>query len=138
MSADPPVAESGEPVRASTQDKYRQAAFVYLHVFILHMAAIQVMWTADRGLIPTRFGPPLLWVLIAVAMTALVLWGLLKWRNPWFVRAVWLLRALRLPAYIRGAFFSGAAARVEPTLYLLAIVVEVINMWFLARAGWDL
>ena len=56
----------------------------------------------------------------------------------WFARAVWLLHSLRLPALINGAFFAGAEERVVPAFYLTAIVVVMINLWMLARAGWDL
>jgi hypothetical protein len=39
---------------------------------------------------------------------------------------------------IGGAFFA-APERVTPsTFYLTALVVVVINLWMLARAGWDL
>lgn len=55
------------------------------------------------------------------------------------VRArLWLLHSLRLPALINGAFFAGAEERVVPAFYLTAIVVVMINLWMLARAGWDL
>jgi len=91
-----------------------------------------------RGLLPTRFGPPFLWLVIAAAVAAFVVYGLLKWRNPWFPRIVWLVHGLRLPALINGAFFAAADARVVPAFYLTAIVVVVINLWMLARAGWDL
>lgn len=45
---------------------------------------------------------------------------------------------LRLPALINGAFFAGTEERVVPAFYLTAIVVVMINLWMLARAGWDL
>ena len=64
--------------------------------------------------------------------------GLLRWQNVWFARAVWAIHALRLPALIKGAFFAGAAARTPPDFYIMAIVVVMINLWMLARAGWDL
>ena len=41
-------------------------------------------------------------------------------------------------ALINGAFFAGADERVVPAFYLTAIVVVMINLWMLARAGWDL
>jgi ABC-type thiamin/hydroxymethylpyrimidine transport system permease subunit len=91
-----------------------------------------------EGLLPSRFGPPMMWLVLAAAVAGFVVYGLLKWRNPWFPRAVWLVHGLRLPALINGAFFAGAEARVVPSFYLTAIVVVVINLWMLARAGWDL
>jgi hypothetical protein len=51
---------------------------------------------------------------------------------------VWGLHGLRLPALIRGAFFADASAVTPPSFYLTAIVVVVLNLWMLARAGWDL
>jgi ABC-type thiamin/hydroxymethylpyrimidine transport system permease subunit len=116
--------------------KFRQAAFVYLHVAILYEAAAYVMWR--EGLLPTRFGPPWLWLLIAAGFTAGVVWGLLRYRKPWFARTIWAVHGLRLPALIHGAFFAGESARVVPGFYLTAIVLVTINLWMLARAGWDL
>ena len=116
--------------------KFRQAAFVYLHVAILYEAAVYVMWR--QGLLPARFGPSWLWLLVGAGVTAVVVYGLLRWHNAWFARAVWLLHSLRLPALINGAFFAGAEERVVPAFYLTAIVVVMINLWMLARAGWDL
>jgi hypothetical protein len=48
------------------------------------------------------------------------------------------VHGLRLPALIRGAFFADAGARMVPGFYVTAIVVVVVNLWMLARAGWDL
>ena len=135
-----PVRDSpvpGYPIPGRMREaKFRQAAFVYLHVAILYEAAAYVMWR--QGLLPTRFGPPWLWLLVAAGVTAVVVYGLLRWHNAWFARAVWLLHSLRLPALINGAFFAGAEERVVPAFYLTAIVVVMINLWMLARAGWDL
>jgi hypothetical protein len=132
---DSPVPGYAVPGRMR-EAKFRQAAFVYLHVAILYEAATYVMWR--QGLLPTRFGPPLLWLVVGAAVTAVVMYGLLRWRNAWFARAVWLLHCLRLPALINGAFFAGAEERVVSAFYLTAIVVVMINLWMLARAGWDL
>ncbi len=130
-------AEESYPVPGRMREaKFRQAAFVYLHVAILYEAAAYVMWR--QGRLPTRFGPPWLWLLVAAGVTAVVVYGLLRWHNAWFARAVWLLHSLRLPALINGAFFAGAEERVVPAFYLTAIVVVMINLWMLARAGWDL
>jgi ABC-type thiamin/hydroxymethylpyrimidine transport system permease subunit len=124
------------PDSARRAVKFRQAAFAYLHVAILYEAAAYVMWRQD--LLPTRFGPPWLWLLFAAGMTAVIVYGLLRWQNVWFARAVWLVHGLRLPALINGAFFAGDEARVVPAFYLTAMVVVVINLWMLARAAWDL
>lgn len=118
------------------ETKFRQAAFVYLHVAILYEAASYVRWRMD--LLPTRFGPPVMWLLLGAAVPAAVIWGLIKWQNVWLARAVWLIWALRLPGLIRSGFFPAEDARAEPAFYVAAIVVALINMWMLARAGWDL
>jgi hypothetical protein len=122
--------------------KFRQAAFVYLHVAILYEAAAFVMWR--RGLIPTTFGRPWLWLILGGIVGLAVFFALLRWQNVWFARAIWALHGLRLPALIHGAFFggeafiSGSEARVASSFYLTAMVVVMINLWMLARAGWDL
>ena len=118
------------------ETKFRQAAFVYLHVAILYEAAAYVMWR--QGMLPTRFGPPVMWLLLAALVSGAVVYGLLKWQNTWFARTIWLLHSLRLPALIKGAFFAGAGANAPPAFYLTAIVVVTINLWMLARAGWDI
>lgn len=129
-------ADSSE-ARSSPRDaKFRQAAFVYLHVAILYEAAAYVMWR--HGLLPaTRLGPPLLWLFLGAVVATVVVYGLLKWRTPWFARVVWAVHGLRIPTLIKGAFFA-AGAGVVPSFYLTALVVVMINLWMLARAGWDL
>ena len=119
--------------------KFRQAAFVYLHVAILYEAAAFAMW--QRGLLPsTRLGGPAWpWLIIGAVVAGAVFVGLYRWQNVWFARIIWALHGLRLPALIDGAFFSGSEPRVAPpSFYLTAIVVVMINLWMLARAGWDL
>jgi hypothetical protein len=39
---------------------------------------------------------------------------------------------------IEGAFLPGVDASLPTGFYLTALVVIVINLWMLARAGWDL
>lgn len=121
---------------AATVAKYHQAAFVYLHVGILYEAAVFVF--AREGLLPAARGPAWLWLLIGAAITAVVFWGLYALRSKWFARVLWGLQTLRLPALIAGAFFADASARVPPAFYLTALVVVLLNIGFLARAGWDL
>lgn len=127
------------PREASTSErtKFRQAAFVYLHVGLLYEAAV---WTMSRsGLLPGERGPVWMWLLVGAAITGLVFWGLWSWRNRWFARAIWGLHALRLPALIEGAFFQQAVeARFSSSFYLTALTVVLVNLGFLARAGWDL
>lgn len=117
--------------------KFRQAAFVYLHVALLYEAAAYVMWRRD--LLPgTRLGPAWLWFLIGAAVALLVFFALLRWQNVWFAGVVWAIHSLRLPTLIRGAFFAEESAIIAPSFYLTALVVVMINLWMLARAVWDL
>jgi hypothetical protein len=116
--------------------KFRQAAFVYLHVGILYEAAVWVMWR--QGLVSDARGPVWLWLLIGGAVVAFVFWGLWFWQNRWFARVVWAIHAFRVPFLIEGAFLPPPEQRLSPEFYLTALVVVVINLWMLARAGWDL
>lgn len=116
--------------------KFRQAAFWYLHVGLLYEAAVVAMWR--NGLVNPIRGPIALWLLLGAAIVALVFWGLWFRRSVWLARGIWALHALRLPSMIEGAFLPGADAALPPGFYLTALVVIVINLWMLARAGWDL
>lgn len=118
------------------QRKFRQAAFAYLHVGLLYEAAALAMWRA--GALPVDRGPPVLWLVLGAAITGLVFWGLWSWQNRWFARAIWAIHGLRLPAMIAGAFFPAQGATLSPPFYLTALVVVIVNLWMLARAGWDL
>lgn len=128
------MTEAASPARAR---KFRQAAFVYLHVAILYEAAAYAMW--QNGLLPTGgWGPAWAWLVAGAAIALAVFWGLIRWQNAWFARAIWAIHALRLPALISGAFLRGTDGQIATSFYLTAIVVVVINLWFLARAAWDL
>lgn len=133
--------------------KFRQAAFVYLHVGLLYEAAVWSM--RGTGLLPAERGPVWLWLLAGAVFVAVVVWGLWSWRNAWFARAIWALHALRLPALVDGAFLGGgfgagssgagageavggAVPGLPSSFYLTALVVVLVNLAFLARAGWDL
>ena len=115
--------------------KFRQAAFVYLHVGLLYEAAVWSM--AARGVLPADRGPAWLWLAFGAVILAAVFLGLWRWQNVWFARAIWALHALRLPALIEGGFLAGAG-RLSPEFYRFALVVVLVNLWMLARAGWDL
>ncbi|HEX7090936.1 MAG TPA: hypothetical protein VF192_12420 [Longimicrobiales bacterium] len=138
MDADPTAVGVREAAAArdARARKYRQAAFVYLHVGLLYEFAVVVLWR--QGLLPAQRGPAWLWLLIGAAIVAFVFWGLWRWQHAWFARVIWALHALRLPALIQGAFFPDAAAAVPPAFYLTALVIILANLWMLARAGWDL
>ncbi len=126
--------------------KFRQAAFVYLHVALLYEAAAYGMMSAGR--LPERFGSPWWWLLAGAVLAGLVFYGLYRWQNVWFARVVWGVHGLRLPALVKGAFFAGGTAAggtaaggtaaTPPSFYMFAIVVVMINLWMLARAAWDL
>ena len=116
--------------------KFRQAGFVYLHVAILYEAAVYAM--LEEGTLPLRYGPPWAWLVAGAALAAVVFVGLYRWRNVWFARVIWGLNAARTPSLIGGAFFASPDAAAPPAFYLTALVVVVIDLWMLARAGWDL
>jgi hypothetical protein len=117
--------------------KFRQAAFVYLHVVFLYEAAAVAMMR--RNLLPTHFGPPAVWLVGGAVVGLAVFVGLYRWQNVWLARVVWFLHGLRLPPLIGSAFFAPAGTTIAPSsFYVVAMVVVVINMWMLARAGWDL
>ena len=127
---------SGAPPGDSRRRKFRQAAFVYLHVGLLYEAAVLTM--SRRGLLAERLGPPWLWLALGALIVALVFWGLWSRQNAWVARVIWALGVFRLPPLIGGAFFPLSAARLPPSFYLVALIVVIVNLWMLARAGWDL
>jgi len=116
--------------------KFRQAAFVYLHVGLLYEFGVLVFWR--QGLHAGARGGVWLWLAAGAAIVALIFWGLWRWQKPWIARLVWVVHALRLPALIQGAFFPEAARLVPPSFYLAALAIVLVNLWMLARAGWDL
>lgn len=123
------------------ENKYRQAAIAYLHVGILYEAAVFVFWR--QGILPEARGPAWLWLLLGALLCALIVYALWRWQNSWLALSIWALHALRLPALIDGAFFASAhtgadPAVIPPAFYLTALVVVLINLAFLARAGFDL
>jgi hypothetical protein len=126
-----------ESARPELERKFRQAAFAYLHVGLLYEYAVYAFWRA--GLLEGVPLHPLAWLAAGAAIVALVFWGLWSWRNRWFARAIWVIHGLRPPALVEGAFLrSPGEGEVPSALYLAAILVIVVNLWMLARAGWDL
>jgi hypothetical protein len=117
--------------------KFQQAAWVYLHVGILYEAAAYAMM--KTGALPTGgLGSPWIWLVAGAVVALAIFFGLLYWQNKWLARAVWAIHALRIPTLIEGAFMRGTDADIHHSFYLTALVVVVINLAFLARAGWDL
>ena len=113
--------------------KFRQAAWVYLHVAVLYEAAVWALWR--NGFFHEPRGPIPLWMIVGGAVALLVFWGLWSWQNEWVARVVWGLGVLRLPALIGGAFVRETG--LPSSFYLCALVLVLINVWMLARAGWD-
>lgn len=121
---------------AARDRKFRQAAFVYLHVALLYEAAVWVLHEAGR--LPGTRGPVAVWLVAGAIVAALVFWALYFKRSVWVARVVWALGAFRLPALLRGAFLPADDAMLPSSFYLTALLVVVVNLWMLARAGWDL
>lgn len=126
---------SSEVARAR---KFRQAAFVYLHVAILYEATGIAMWRADMLPASRMLGPGWIWLVAGAVVGALVFVGLLRWQNVIFARIVWLVHGMRLPSLISYAFISTVEGAMTRAFYITAIVVVTINLWMLARAAWDL
>jgi hypothetical protein len=116
--------------------KFRQAAFVYMHVALLYEFSVVALWRA--GLMPVDRGHPVVWIAVGAVIAGAVVWGLWSWQNRWFARVIWALHALRLPAVLGSAFFATSGAVIPPSFYRMALIVILINLWALARAGWDL
>ena len=122
------------------QLKYRQAAIVYLHVGILYEAAVYVFWR--QGVLPEARGPAWVWLLVGALLAGLISYALWRWQHRWLALTIWALGALRIPVLIEGAFFDKAhtfvdAAQIPASFYLTALVVVLINLGMLARAGFD-
>ena len=120
----------------SRRRKFRQAAFVYLHLGLLYETGVLEM--SRRGLVAESRGSVWLWLCLGALVVALVFWGLWSRQNAWVARIIWVVGVHRLPPLIGGAFLPLADARLPPSLYLVALVVVMVNLWMLARAGWDL
>lgn len=117
--------------------KFRQAAFAYLHYAVLLEVGAYTMWRLD--ILPRNWGPPVVWVFVAVPVAAgLVFLGLLWWQNVWWARLVWLSVAGRLPWLAHRAFVVGETGELATSMYLTALVATVATMWMLARAAWDI
>ena len=117
--------------------KFRQAAFVYLHVAILYESAAYAMWRANM-LPASRIGPAWIWLVLGVIVAGAVFVGLLRWQNAIFARVVWAVHGLRLPALMGYAFITTVEGAMTRAFYITAIIAVTINLWMLARAAWDL
>ena len=126
----------GADADPSRRRKFRQAAFGYLHVGVLYEAAVMAM--ARRDILAERLGPPWIWLVIGAVIVAAVFWGLWEKQSVWTARIIWGLGLFRLPALIGGAFFPLPSAQIPASFYLVALGIVLVNLWMLARAGWDL
>jgi hypothetical protein len=130
-----PATTASEIARAR---KFRQAAFVYLHVAVLYEATAFAMWRADMLPASRMLGPAWIWLIVGAVVGAVVFLGLLRWQNVIFARVVWVAHGMRLPTLISYAFISTVEGAMTRAFYITAIVVVTINLWMLARAAWDL
>jgi hypothetical protein len=130
-----PTTTASEIARAR---KFRQAAFVYLHVAILYEATAIAMWRADMLPASRMLGPGWVWLILGAVVGAIIFVGLLRWQNVIFARVVWAIHGLRLPSLISYAFVSTVEGAMTRAFYITAVVVVTINLWMLARAAWDL
>lgn len=115
--------------------KFRQAAFAYLLVGLLYESAVYSGWQA--GIVPLDRGPVWGWLLAGAAVVAVVFAALWWWQNVWVPRVVFVLQAGRLPAIVAGGFLPESGAQIPADLYRVALLVVLVNLWMLARAGWD-
>jgi hypothetical protein len=132
-----PATAHATPERTARATKFRQAAFVYLHVAILYEAAAYAMWR-ENMLPRSGLGPGWMWLLLGAVISGFVFVGLLRWQNVVFARVVWAIHAMRLPGLIPYAFITTVEGGMTRGFYVTAIVVVTINLWMLARAAWDL
>lgn len=121
--------------------KYKQAAIVYLHVAILYESAVYVF--KRQGILPEARGPAWLWLLLGAILAGMIVYALWRWQKRWLALTVWGLHSLRIPVLLEGAFFGKAhtfvdVSQIPASFYLTALVVVLINLGFLARAGFDL
>src|SRR5690606_21463739 len=129
-------AGAGGDVSEARRARFRQAAFVYLHVGILYESAVLVM--ARRGVLPDRLGPAWIWLVAGAVVVAAVFWALWSRQSAIVARVIWLIGLFRLPALIGGAFLPEPGAFLPPSFWLAALAMVLVNLWMLARAGWDL
>jgi hypothetical protein len=132
-----PDARNGNPEAASARRvrKFRQAAFVYLHVGALYEAAVVVAWRG--GHLTLSDATIAIWLGVGAAIVAVVFWALWSKHNAWVARIIWLIGLARLPFIIERAFVE-AVPPFSPLFYMTALVIILVNLAFLARAGWDL
>jgi hypothetical protein len=80
----------------------------------------------------------LLWLVVGALVLGAIVWGLWVWKHPWVARVLLAFNAIRVVGVMGPAFVSGPERGLTPAFYQLETVLLLINMWMLARAGWDL
>src|SRR5262245_12476345 len=105
-------------------------------VGILYESGVWVVW--QNGLLPPGRGPIWVWLAIGAVLVAAIVGALWRFRNPWLPRIIFALHALRVPLLIDHTFFESVPNDLPHAMYGAALVVVLINLWLLARAGWDL
>lgn len=125
--------------------KHRQAAAYYLLLAILYDGAVWQM--AQHGLLgrDTPGGPTWLYFVVGTLIAAAVFYFLWFRENRWVARVVAVAGAVRLVAMIDEAFLKlhpapvgGSPYAISRAFWVAAFVIVAINVWLMARAGWDL
>lgn len=117
------------------EQKFRQAAMFYLLVGVVYEGAVWVAWR--HGFAPVDRGPVWLWLVIGAVVLGLIVWGLWVWQNVWFARVLWAFNAVRLVGLMGSAFVPTVERGFSPAFYQMEAALILINLWMLARAGWD-
>lgn len=108
----------------------------YLLMGVVYEGAVLIAWR--NGFAPTDRGPVGLWLVVGAVVLGAIVWGLWTWRNVWLPRVLLVFNAGRVIAVMGPAFVLEAERGFSPAFYQLETVMLLINMWMLARAGWDL
>lgn len=125
--------------------KYRQAAIYYVFLAVLYDGAVWQM--AQHGLLgrETPGGPTWLYLVVGALIAAAVFYFLWFRENRWVARIVAVLSTGRLVYLIPDAFLTihpepmdGSPYAMTRAFYIAAFVVVALNVWLMARAGWDL
>jgi hypothetical protein len=129
---------------ASTR-KYRQAAAYYVLLAALYDGAV---WQLQQhGLLgrATPGGPTWVYLVAGALIAAAVFYFLWFRENRWVARVVAVAGTVRLVALMDDAFLKVQTAPVDASAYVIsrafyiaAFVIVAINVWLMARAGWDL
>lgn len=125
--------------------KYRQAAAYYLWLAALYDGAV---WQLQQhGVLgrATPGGPTWLYLVAGAIIAAVVFYFLWFRENRWVARVVAIASTVRLVAILDEAFLKlhpspvdGSPYAISRAFWIAAFVIVAINVWLMARAGWDL